>query len=302
MKRWSKLDLADYLDKKRRLVDQALEKALPMENGMSSTVIEAMRYSLFCGGKRLRPILCLAGAETVGGEEKDALPAAVALEMIHTSSLIHDDLPGMDNDDYRRGRPSSHKVFGEGMAILAGDGLMIEGLGILAGLAGEGVVDPARAVRALDVIACAAGFRGMVGGQAVDLDSENKNVGLDVVRYIHQHKTAALIAASVVSGAILAGADTDQVGRLEHFGQHIGLAFQIIDDILDVEGETDILGKPVGSDEARGKATYTRFIGVSRSREEARRLLAAAANDLMIFGDQAEPLRAIADYLLTRKS
>ena len=295
------MDLASYLEKRGRLVEEALEEALPQTEDLSKNVVEAMRYSLFAGGKRLRPILCLAGAEAVGGAPESALPAAAALEMVHTSSLIHDDLPGMDDDDLRRGRPSNHVAFGEGLAILAGDGLLIDGLGVLALAAARGRTEPERAAAALNVIARAAGRNGMVGGQAVDLASEHQNVGADVVAYIHSRKTAALISASLVSGAILGGGSPEQIRSLEEFGLKIGLAFQIIDDILDVEGETGELGKPAGSDQARGKATYPAVMGLEQSRIEAARLIEEAKKALAGFGPEADPVRAIAEYLLERK-
>ncbi|MBW2619504.1 MAG: polyprenyl synthetase family protein [Deltaproteobacteria bacterium] len=260
-----------------------------------------MRYSLFAGGKRLRPILCLAGAEAVGAAPESALPAAVTLEMIHTYSLIHDDLPAMDNDDLRRGRATSHKVFGEALAILAGDGLLTEGLGFLAGAAVKGGLEPNRVLAALSVIAGAAGPGGMVGGQVVDIESEGLDVGLDVVEFIHERKTGALIAASVTSGAILGRGSKSRIAALENYGRRIGLAFQIVDDILDVEGDTVSLGKEVGADQARGKATFPKAAGLDRAREAARRLVEEAVKYLEDFDAQADPLRAIAEYLLTRK-
>ncbi len=294
-------DLAFYLAERRVMVNKALEEALPESHEPSGQVVEAMRYSLFIGGKRLRPILALAGAEAVGGQAEDALPAAVALEMIHTSSLIHDDLPGMDDDDLRRGKPSNHKVYGEGMAILAGDGLLIEGLVFLAGISLSGRIDPLRALAAMDVVSNAVGHRGMVGGQAVDLLSEGRVVGEDVVHFIHTHKTADLIAAAITAGGILGGGTEEQIRSLKIFGQNIGLAFQVIDDILDIEGKTVDLGKPAGSDQAKGKATYPSVVGMSRAKETAADLVNEAHLALEPFGSEAEPLRVIAGYLLTRK-
>ncbi len=294
-------DLKSYLAERRELVEKALAEFLPPADDYGRNLLEAMRYSLFAGGKRLRPILCLAGCEAVGGSLEQAMPAAVALEMIHTYSLIHDDLPGMDDDDLRRGRPTNHKVFGVGMAVLAGDGLLNEGLGLLAMAAVSGRIDPVRAMAALDVIARAAGHRGMVGGQAMDIESEGRAVDGGVLEYIHTHKTGALLIASVKSGAILGGGDPERVAALEAYGRGIGLAFQIVDDILDIEGDTASLGKTVGADQARGKATYPAVYGLDAAKAEARRLIGEALAALNGFGGEAAPLRAIADYLLTRK-
>lgn len=295
------MELESYLAEKAALVERALEEVLPRTTDLSAGVVEAMRYSLFVGGKRLRPVLCMAGAEAVGALAEQALPAAVALEMIHTSSLIHDDLPGMDDDDLRRGRPSNHKVFGVGMGILAGDGLLIEGLAHLAAVAAGGGLPPAQALAALHVLARATGWRGMVGGQAVDIVSEGRMVGEDVVGYIHAHKTAALIAASVVAGGILGGGTEAQVSSLDRFGQRMGVAFQIVDDILDIEGNTADLGKPSGSDQARGKATYPKAVGLEEAKLKADRLKEEALVALEPFGAKADPLRALAQYLIVRK-
>ena len=294
-------DLKSYLDEKKRVVDQALEKTLPQTEDLSRTVVQAMRYSLFAGGKRLRPILCLAGAEAVGGSVEAALPAALALEMIHTYSLIHDDLPAMDNDDLRRGIPTSHKVFGEGLAILAGDGLLTEGLGLLSRMVHNDGIEPRRVLAVLDIICRAAGYNGMVGGQAADMEAEGRQVEEEVVRYIHTRKSGALIAASVISGAILGGGDQARIDSLKRYGRLIGWAFQIVDDILDIEGDTVELGKQVGADEARGKATYPAAVGLEQAKETAGGLIGEALAALDAFGPEAEPLRAIAKYLLVRK-
>jgi len=295
------LDLEVYLEEKRLLVDRALEEALPPTEDLSRPVVEAMRYSLFTGGKRLRPVLCLAGAEAVGGSAEAALPAAVALEMIHTYSLIHDDLPAMDDDDFRRGRPTSHKVFGEALAILAGDGLLTLGLAQLPRAATTGRLDPLLAAAALEVIARAAGHQGMVAGQAVDIGSEGREVGEEVVDFIHSHKTGALITAAVTSGAIIGRASVDQLRRLEEYGRRLGLAFQIVDDILGVEGDAGTLGKPVGADQLRGKATYPRVAGLDRAKEKAKAMTVEARLALEGFGPAADPLRAIAEYVIVRK-
>jgi len=295
------LDLKAYLADRRRLVDSALDEALPSAEGPAGRVVEAMRYSVVAGGKRLRPILCLAGAEAVGGRAESALPAAVALELIHTYSLIHDDLPAMDDDDLRRGRPTSHKVFGEALAILAGDALLTAGLGHLARKGVEGALDPGRSLAVLDLLARAAGWDGMVGGQAADMEAEGREVDEAAVAYIHRRKTGALIAASVVSGGLSAGGNAGQIQALDAYGGRIGWAFQIVDDILDVEGNTDELGKTAGADEARGKATYPKAVGLDQAYAQARLLIDESIGYLAEFGPSAEPLRAIAGYLLARK-
>ncbi|MEW6265981.1 MAG: polyprenyl synthetase family protein [Thermodesulfobacteriota bacterium] len=295
------MDLASYMMDKTRMIDQALEKALPQTQDLSANLVKAMRYSLFAGGKRLRPILCLAGAEAVGAPARAALPAALALEMIHTASLIHDDLPAMDDDDFRRGRPANHKVFGEGMAILAGVGLLMRAFGLLAESGREGQAPSSLVFQAISVIARAAGPDGMVGGQAVDLEYEGREIDEELVAFLHSHKTAALISAAVTSGAILGGGGQAQVAALAEYGGKVGLAFQIVDDILDLEGDEALLGKPVGSDEALRKATYPRAIGLEKAKEKAERFKEEAVAALVGFGPSADPLRGLAAYLLARK-
>lgn len=296
------MDFKAYLAERAEMVEKALEEYLPVTDDKTQSLVKAMRYSLFLGGKRLRPILCLAGAEAVGGRPEDAMPAAAALEMIHTYSLIHDDLPSIDDDDLRRGKPSSHKVFGEAMAILAGDGLLTLGLGVLPEAAASGRLDPLKAMTALDIISRAAGHKGMVAGQAVDIESQGRDVDPETVRFLHEHKTAALLTAAVSSGAVLGGGSGDQVKLLEDYGRKIGLAFQIIDDILDIEGDVELLGKPVGSDQALGKATWPAVFGLQSSKDEAARLLNDAIEIIKEFGPSAEPLEALARYMLTRKN
>lgn len=291
-------DLKQYLQARRLIVEEALEAALPEREGVEARIVEAMRYSLFAGGKRLRPILCLAAAEAVGGEIKAALPAACALEMIHTYSLIHDDLPAMDDDDLRRGKPTSHKVFGEAIAILAGDGLLTEAFVVLGDC---NILLPERAVQLVGVIARAASYRGMVGGQVVDMLSQNKPADLKTVQQMHSRKTAALISAAAESGALAGGGTDDQVAALAKYGRAVGLAFQIADDILDIEGDTELLGKTTGADLARGKVTYPAAAGLERSREAARDLVNDAITELERFDERADPLRALARYIITRK-
>ncbi|HBA89190.1 MAG TPA: polyprenyl synthetase [Geobacter sp.] len=295
------MDLKDYLKQRCQLVDQALERFLPPGGELPASLHGSMRYSVFAGGKRVRPVLLLAACEAVGGTVKSALPAACAMEMIHTYSLIHDDLPAMDDDDFRRGNPTNHKVFGEATAILAGDALLTEAFILLAG-DGEGI-DPAARLRVIHEIAYAAGSRGMVGGQMVDMESEGKEeIDLATLSYIHTHKTGALIRASVRAGAIIGGAGEERLALLSRYGEAIGLAFQIADDVLDVEGTTEELGKDAGSDQARGKATYPALVGLEASKARACELVDMALQALESFDDRAEPLRAIASYIVKRKS
>jgi geranylgeranyl diphosphate synthase type II len=292
------LNLKQYLEARRLMVEEALEVALPQEDGPASRVVEAMRYSLFAGGKRLRPILCLAASEAVGGEIQSAMPAGCALEMIHTYSLIHDDLPAMDDDDLRRGKPTNHKVFGEAIAILAGDGLLTEAFVLLSDYHS---LLPERAVQVIGVIAEAASYRGMVGGQVVDMLSQNKPADLETVQQMHSRKTAALIAAATESGALAGKGSEAQVAALARYGRAIGLAFQIADDILDIEGDTELLGKSTGADEARGKVTYPAAVGLESSRQAANDMIHDALAALEGFDDKANPLRSLAHYIITRK-
>ena len=291
-------DLKRYLETRRLIVEEALEAALPEKEGPEARVVEAMRYSLFAGGKRFRPILCIAAAEAVGEEVEAAMPAACALEMIHTYSLIHDDLPAMDNDDLRRGKPTSHVVFGEAIAILAGDGLLTEAFVLLSGYH---TLLPERALKLIGVIARAASYRGMVGGQVVDMLSQNKPADLETVQQMHNRKTAALISAAAESGALAGRSTDDQVEALARYGRAIGLAFQIADDILDIEGDTEVLGKTTGSDVARGKVTYPAVVGLEEARQSARELVNDALAALERFDQRADPLRALAKYIITRR-
>jgi geranylgeranyl diphosphate synthase type II len=294
------MDLKDYLKQRCQLVDQALERFLPEAGELPASLHGSMRYSVFAGGKRVRPVLMLAACETVGGELDRALAAACAMEMIHTYSLIHDDLPAMDDDDFRRGNPTNHKVYGEATAILAGDALLTEAFILLSKDNGG---DPAARLRVIQEIAHASGSRGMVGGQVVDMESEGKGeIDLATLSYIHTHKTGALIRASVRAGAILGGASSESLAALTRYGDAIGLAFQIADDILDVEGTTEELGKDAGSDQARGKATYPALVGLEASKARAQELVQMALDALAPFDERAEPLRAIASYIVKRKS
>lgn len=297
------MEIKSYLKERCRIVDEALERYLPKEDELPFSLHKAMRYSVFAGGKRVRPILMLAACEAVGGAVAQALPAACAMEMIHTYSLIHDDLPAMDDDDFRRGNPTNHKVFGEAVAILAGDALLTEAFILLSDFTSAPGVEPAARLEVVREISVCAGSRGMVGGQVVDMESEgNRDIGFATVQYIHTHKTGALIKASVRAGALLGGADSLQLDAITRYGEAIGLAFQIADDILDIEGTTEEIGKDAGSDEARGKATYPAIIGLTESKRLAAELTERAFTALDMFGDKAGPLRAIASYIINRKS
>jgi geranylgeranyl diphosphate synthase, type II len=294
-------DLDGWTRTRRALVEEALERVLPPEHTAPPTVHRAMRYSVLAGGKRLRPLLVIAGAEAVGGAAQTVLPTACALELIHTYSLIHDDLPAMDDDDYRRGRLTNHKVFGDAMAILAGDALLTLAFRLVAENAD--LVTDSRVLRDVVIaIADAAGTDGMVGGQVVDIESEGKTISAEMLDYIHTHKTAALIRASLVAGAMLAGGRPVQLDAIRRAGDALGLAFQIVDDILDVEGSLAELGKTAGSDERKKKVTYPAHHGLEASRAKARTLIEDAKRALAPLGVAAEPVRALADFVFTRRS
>ena len=291
------MNLKSYLAARRATVDRALDRFLPNENARPATIHKAMRYTLFAGGKRLRPILCLAAAEACGGKTRDALPFAAAMECIHTYSLVHDDLPGMDNDDLRRGRPTCHKVFGDGIAVLTGDALLTIAFEIVTRAKTSRRYPMNEVVRE---IAVAAGSRKLIAGQVADLEGEGQNADRELVRYIHENKTAAILTTSLRLGAMSANASAPKLKAITAFGRSLGLAFQVIDDILDVTQSTEKLGKSAGKDVASKKATYPAVIGLEKSRGEAKRLTNAAQRALMGFGDEAMPLRDIASYLLVR--
>mgnify|MGYP001419192889 FL=1 len=344
----AKFDIKTYLKEKRELIDSYLKLYFAAPS-LPSVLHEAMRYSLFAGGKRIRPILALASYEACGRDPNDIIPQAAALELIHTYSLIHDDLPAMDNDDLRRGKSTNHKVFGEAMAILAGDALLTEAFSMLSNtnpplhlfteggdnnmepfakgemgeLSGENSppptpppsrgrdrvggssdmkIKPSSLMSVIRDIAISAGACGMVGGQAQDILSENTKPDINTLHFIHLHKTAALITASVRMGPILADSDEDTLKALTGYGKNIGLAFQIIDDILDVEGNTKELGKSSGSDKKKKKMTYPSLLGIEGSRQKAQDLISEAINILRIFSSNADPLREIARYLIKRRS
>jgi geranylgeranyl diphosphate synthase, type II len=295
------MDLKAYLEARRAMVDAALDRVLPPESAEPHSIHRAMRYSVLAPGKRLRPVLVIAGAEAVGGRAEDVLDTACALELIHAYSLIHDDLPAMDDDDYRRGRLTNHKVFGEAIAILAGDALLTLAFRLIARNAAR-VATPAIVGAVVAEVADAAGTDGMVGGQVVDIESEGKTVAPETLDYIHLHKTAALIRAALRVGALLAGARSEQVEAISQAGQVLGLAFQIVDDILDVEGSLAELGKSAGSDERKQKATYPALYGLATSKERARALVEETKHLLIPLGPAADPICALADFVLERRS
>lgn len=293
------MDLRHYLASRQKRIDRALDRYLPKASRKPATLHKAMRYSLFAGGKRLRPILCLAAAEACGGKIKNALPLACALECIHTYSLVHDDLPSMDNDDFRRGRPTCHKVFGEGIAILAGDALLTIAFEIVSSARPAPRYNMSILLRE---VAVAAGSQKLIAGQVADLEAEGRNVKRNELRFIHENKTAAILKASVRLGAMSANADAKKLRAITQFGHGLGLAFQVIDDILDLTQTSEILGKSAGKDVTAKKATYPAVIGLEKSRAEARRLTRQADDALSVFaGSKAQALHALANYLLERE-
>jgi geranylgeranyl diphosphate synthase type II len=283
-------DLDRYLAATGKRINAALDRLIPAATTAPPTIHKAMRYSLFAGGKRIRPVLCLAACEAVGGKPAAAMPLACAVECIHTYSLIHDDLPCMDDDDLRRGRPTNHKVFGEGIAVLAGDALLTEAFALCAG-DGRYVAELARA----------AGSRGLIAGQVQDLENEDRPATLDEVIATHRNKTGALITASIRLGALAGKATPAQLRRLTRYGDDLGLAFQIIDDILDVTSTKEVMGKSVGADAKNRKSTFPKLLGVDKSRQMAADLIADAHRQLQPFGKKAAPLAALADFFLTRQ-
>ncbi|NWF52408.1 MAG: polyprenyl synthetase family protein [Nitrospirae bacterium] len=321
------MDIETYLKEKRELIDSFLKSyfTIPTE---PTILHEAIKYSLFAGGKRIRPILALTSYEACGGEPKDILPHASALELIHTYSLIHDDLPSMDNDDLRRGKPTSHKIFGEAIAILAGDALLTEAFLMLSNMEVQSLkfkvqnekfkmqkcensfpyishhvsrITYDTILRVIHEVALAAGVHGMVAGQAMDISSDNSKPDKDILNFIHLHKTAALITASVRMGGILSNIEEKKLKALTEYGKKIGLAFQIVDDILDIEGSAEVLGKKTGSDIKMNKMTYPALYGIEESRQEANDLISDAIDSLQIFYSDADYLRKIALYILKRR-
>ena len=292
--------LAETLESGRKLADLALERLLPGPDERPSSIHRAMRHSVFAGGKRIRPILCMEAGRAIAS----VLPPGIedlgaAIEMVHTYSLVHDDLPALDNDDLRRGRPTCHKAFGEATAILAGDALQTQAYQVLAQL---NCIAEARVQIIAEISRQTGTVDGMIGGQVADLEAEHNKPNSSTLEYIHRSKTAALITASVVSGGIYAGGSDQELDALRHFGQSIGLAFQIVDDILDVTQTSEQLGKTAGKDITSEKATYPALFGIEKSREKAASLLASASRDIEVFGSRGETLRAIAEFLIERTS
>jgi geranylgeranyl diphosphate synthase type II len=298
------MDIRQYIDSQRKLVDSALEQYLPREHHSLAEHIKSMRYSLFADGKRVRPILCLAAAATVNDFGEDPpevlLRTACALECIHTYSLIHDDLPAMDDDELRRGKPTNHIVFGEAGAILAGDSLLTFGFELLS-IDDAGDAPAHERLRIISLLSKAVGPEGMVGGQFLDLANEGKDIDYETLREIHSRKTGALITAAVQCGAVLGKGSPDQFASLTRYGNQIGLAFQIVDDLLNVEGTAAQLGKAAGSDAARNKATYPALFGVESAREKARDAVQEAMTALAGFNGRADALRELAQYIISRK-
>jgi len=294
------MPFSEYFKAIHAEVDATLGRLVPGDETYPPSIHQSMRYSLFAGGKRLRPMLAVAASDAIGGSRACALCFAAALEMIHTYTLIHDDLPALDDDDIRRGQMTNHRKFGESTAILAGDGLLTMAFEVLTDMANFPGVPAATILTVANETASAIGSMGAVGGQVVDIEHESATADLAVVEYIHTHKTGKLIAASVRGGAILGGADDDQVSALTVYGKHIGLAFQIIDDILDIEGDRGRLGKTPGSDIRKKKMTYPLVVGIEAARKRATELTDSALEDLEIFGDEADHLRDLAKYIAAR--
>ena len=288
-------DFKAALDAYVSKIDAALERYLSPEDNPQKNIYAAMAYSVFAGGKRLRPVLLLEACRMCGGDEDSAMPFACAMEMIHTYSLIHDDLPAMDNDDLRRGRPTSHIKFGEATAILAGDSLLNKAFETMAQSKSE------HALKAISIIADSSGTEGMIGGQIVDMESEGKQIDIDTLRYMHSLKTGAIIRSSCTAGAVLGGGDEAAVKAMDEFATNLGIAFQIQDDILDVTGSEEELGKPIGSDKVQGKSTYVSLLGLEKSAKMAAEYSAKAKAALAPFGKKAEFLLALTDYLTDRK-
>lgn len=297
----TQFDLDGYLKEKKSIVEVALDNSLSVTEPEVKTIVESMKYSLMAGGKRIRPVLCLAACEMFGGSSDSAMPTAVALEMIHTMSLIHDDLPAMDDDDMRRGKPTNHVLYGEDIAILAGDALLSESFEHVArhtkGIPAE------RTVEVLRRLGTSVGPYGLAGGQVMDLQCENKEgTTLQDLEWIHMHKTAALLKVAVAAGAIIGGATEEDVKACEVYAEKIGLAFQIADDILDVTATSEELGKTAGKDEDTNKTTYVKLMGLDGAKKEALKVTEEAKTALSKYGDKAAPLLAIADYIIGRKN
>ncbi len=298
MSKTARFNLDQHLTRVSARVNTALDKLIPSETVEPPTIHKAMRYSLFAGGKRIRPVLTLAACDAVNGKAVNAMPLACAVECIHTYSLIHDDLPCMDDDDLRRGKPTNHKVFGEGIAVLAGDALLTQAFELIA------LAKPPRRYTIATMVqelAFASGSLRLIAGQVQDLENEDRRATLDEVRTTHMNKTAALLTAAIRLGAMAGNATAPQLGRLTKYGQDLGLAFQIIDDVLDATSTKEVMGKSVRADQKNQKSTYSSVLGIEKSKALAGSLIADAHKQLAIFGDRATPLHVIADFFLTRK-
>ncbi|HBG5343863.1 TPA: polyprenyl synthetase family protein [Clostridioides difficile] len=294
------MEFKQCLKEKASFIENILKEYMPKEEGYQKTVIEAMNYSLSAGGKRLRPLLTLEACKIVGGNEEDAIPFAVAIEMIHTYSLIHDDLPALDNDDLRRGRPTNHKVYGEAMAILAGDALLNYAFEVM--LAGSvNKENPEKYLKAINEIAKGAGIYGMIGGQVVDVESENKQIEKEKLDYIHMNKTAAMMVGCMRAGATIGGANSEQMEEITKYAKNIGLSFQIVDDILDIVGDETKLGKKVGSDIENHKSTYPSLLGLDKSKEIAHNLIDEAKKSIEKLSDDVDFLKGLAEYIINRE-
>jgi geranylgeranyl diphosphate synthase type II len=299
------MDFRDKLNSYIEMVNSALKEYIKVSERPEKKIYSAMEYSILAGGKRLRPVLALAVCDMLNGDENDVLPYACAVEMIHTYSLIHDDLPSMDNDDYRRGRLTNHKVFGEAMAVLAGDSLLNYAFEIMLDDAVKGeqsVLSLSKKVKAMDIIAKSSGARGMIGGQVVDLESEGKEITAEVLEYMHRCKTGALIKAPIMAAAVICNADKDTMFSLEKFAVNLGLAFQIKDDILDVEGNSEMMGKTVGSDEGNNKSTFVSLHGLEKSKVLLNKVTDEAISSISELGDKAAFLVQLAEYLVKREN
>jgi geranylgeranyl diphosphate synthase type II len=294
------LDLDSYLTSQKKRINRALESLLKTSD-KPDRILEAMTYSLMAEGKRIRPVLCVAAAEAAGGNPEDALPAACALEMVHTYSLIHDDLPAMDDDALRRGKPTCHMAFDEATAILTGDALLTLAFQTLASIELSNAEQAAKWLRVIQLISYAAGYCGMIQGQMLDISSEGSQLTLAELKSLHRLKTGALIEASISSGAVLGGLNSNKISLFESYAQNIGLAFQVTDDILNVEGDPEIMGKAVGTDKLRNKNTYPSLLGLKKSKDFAGKLVENALQALETFDQKAEPLRAIAKFIVERK-
>ena len=291
--------MKEKLKERAERVNAALDKFIQTKDNPQSVIYDAMRYSLFAGGKRLRPVLMIETAKMCGGSEDEVMPFACAMEMIHTYSLIHDDLPAMDNDDLRRGMPTCHIKFGEANAILAGDALLTKAFEIVSGYNGK---YPSRALRAIERLASSAGTEGMIGGQIVDIESEGKKTDAQRLEYLHLLKTGAIIRSSCVIGAIMSGAEEKYTAAADEFARNLGIAFQIRDDILDVTGTTEELGKTVMSDVRENKSTYVTLFGLEKAEELSALYSRRAKDALNVFGDRAGFLKELTDYLITRRN